>query len=384
MREIYADHAATTKIKSEVLESMMPYLTEKYGNPSSAYLLGINNKNAINEAREKVAIAIGAEDANEIIFTSGGSEADNLALKGIAKKMKNAGKHIITTKIEHMAILNTCKILEEEGFEITYLNVDSDGIIKTSELERAIRNDTILISVMFANNEIGSIEPISEISKIAKKHGILFHVDAVQAVGSIKINVQKLGIDLMSMSSHKFYGPKGCGALYVKSGIDIEPLICGGHQENEKRAGTENVPAIVGMGKAIEIATQNIESYAEKLTYLRDYLIVDIQRNVPLTRLNGHIYKRLPGNINISFDGINGGTLLLLLAEKGIYCSSASACSTGEKTTSHVLKAIGLPDKIAKGTIRITLGEENTLDDVKYMSKNIKEIVKRLREEQKK
>lgn len=381
VKTVYVDHAATTKIKKEVLDSMIPYLTEKYGNPSSAYALGQENKKAIEIARNQVAKAIGAEYSEEIYFTSGGSEADNLAIKGIAKAKRNRGKHIITSKIEHMAVINACKQLEEEGYEVSYIDVDSNGIIKLNDLQNAIRDDTVLISIMFANNEIGTVQPINEIAKIAHKHGIVFHVDAVQAVGCLKINVKNMNIDLLSISAHKFYGPKGIGVLYVKNGIAIKSLICGGHQENGIRAGTENVAGIVGMGKAIEIASKNIDKYSEKLTYLRDYFIVEIQRNIPFVKLNGHIYKRLPGNVNISFDGVDGGTLLLLLAEKEIYCSSASACATGAKTPSHVLRAIGLPDEIARGTIRITFGAENTIEDVKYIMKNLKEIVKRLREE---
>ena len=379
MKIVYADHAATTKIKKEVLNEMMPYLKEEYGNPSAAYKLAEISKQAIEKAREQVKIAIGAENKDEIYFTSGGSEADNFAIKGVAKARKNIGKHIITSKIEHMAILNSCKELEEEGFEITYINVDSNGIVKLDELEKSIREDTILISIMFANNEIGTIEPVYEISKIAHKYKIPFHVDAVQAVGSLKIDVKKLGIDLLSLSAHKFYGPKGVGALYVKKGIDIKPIICGGHQENNLRAGTENVAGIVGIGKAIEIANNNLEKYLEKLTFLRNMYISEVKRNIPFAKINGHIQKRLPGNANISFDGINGGTLLLLLAEEGICCSSASACNTGSEEPSHVLKAIGLPDDVAKGTIRITFGEENTIEDVKYIIKVLKNTIERQR-----
>lgn len=378
---IYADHAATTKMKKEVLDAMMPYLEEKYGNPSSAYILGQENKRAIEEARNQVAKAIGAEYSEEIYFTSGGSESDNLAIKGIAKARKSRGKHIITSKIEHMAIINACKQLEEEGFDITYVDVDSNGIVKINELEKAIREDTILISIMFANNEIGTIEPIGEIGKIARKNHILFHVDAVQAVGSLKIDVKELNIDLLSISAHKFYGPKGIGAIYIRNGIEIKPLINGGHQEKNIRAGTENVAGIVGLGKAIELATKNIDIYAKKISHLRDYYIIEVQRNIPFSKLNGHIYKRLPGNANLSFEGLNGETLLLLLAEKGIYCSSGSACATGDKKPSYVLKAIGLTDDIANSAIRMTFGEENNIDDVKYIVKNLKEIIKRLREE---
>lgn len=379
MREIYVDHAATTKTKKEVLDSMLPYLEEKFGNPSTSYKIGIESKEAVENARKKVALAIGAEYESEIYFTSGGSEADNLAIKGIAKARKNRGKHIITTQIEHMAILNSCKQLEKEGYEITYIPVDSNGILKLNELENAIREDTILISVMFANNEIGSIQPISEIGKIAKSKNILFHVDAVQAVGSVKINVSKLNIDLLSMSAHKFYGPKGIGALYIRDGIKIEPLINGGHQEKNIRAGTENVPAIVGMGTAIEIANKNINEYSKKLVYLRDYFIFEIQKNIPFVKLNGHIYKRLPGNVNLSIEGVNNQTLMLLLAEKGIFCSGGSACSTGEKSPSHVLKAIGLSDNACNSSIRITFGEENTIDDVKCIVRVLIDITSRLR-----
>lgn len=379
LKIVYADHAATTKIKKEVLEVMKPYMEEKYGNPSSAYKLGQENKIAIERAREQVAKAIGAIKKEEIYFTSGGSESDNLAIKGIAKSRRNKGKHIITSKIEHMAVLKTCKQLEEEGFEITYLNVDSNGIIKIDELIKAIRKDTILISIMYANNEIGTIEPIGEIAKIAHEYQIPFHVDAVQAIGNIKIDVNKLNIDLLSLSAHKFYGPKGVGALYVRNGINIEPLICGGHQESGIRAGTENVMGIVGIGKAIEIADRNTEVYSKKLIDLRDYYIYEVQRNIPSVKLNGHIQKRLPGNANMSFKGINGGTLVLLLAEQGVCCSSASACSTGDPTPSHVLNAIGLTEEEAKSTIRMTFGEETTLDDIKYIVENLKKIVERQR-----
>lgn len=379
MREVYLDHAATTKMKKEVLESMLPYFEESYGNPSTSYKLGLENKRAIEEARKKVANAIGAEYEEEIYFTSGGSEADNLAIKGIAKARKNRGKHIITSEIEHSAIINSCKQLENEGYEITYVSVDTSGIIKLNELENAIREDTILISVMFANNEIGTIQPIFEIAKIAKSKNILLHVDAVQAVGSIKIDVKKMNIDMLSISAHKFYGPKGIGALYIRNGIDVEPLISGGHQEKNIRAGTENVPAIVGMGKAIELANKNINEYSKKLAYLRDYFIFEIQKNISFVRLNGHIYKRLPGNVNLSIEGVNNQTLILLLAERGIYCSGGSACNTFANNPSHVLKAIALPNEVINSSIRITFGEENTLDDVKYVVKNLTQIVERIR-----
>ena len=375
----YFDHSATTKVKEEVLKEMLPYFGIEYGNPSSMYSLGRRAKNVKEEARRKVAEAINCRP-EEIYFTSCGSESDNLGIKGIAYANRYKGNHIITSKIEHPAVLNTCKSLEKEGYRITYLNVDKDGFINLDELRNSITNSTILITIMFANNEIGTIQPIEEIGKIAKMYNVIFHTDAVQAIGNIKIDVSKLNIDSLSMSAHKFYGPKGVGALYVKKGINFKKIQDGGHQENDKRAGTENVPGIVGIGKAIEIANKNLDKYNKKLQYLRDYLISEIETKIPDVKLNGHRTKRLPGNVNISFDRINGGELLLNLDDMGICASAGSACSSGNERPSHVLTAIGLSNELSKGTLRITLGEENTKEDIDYLIKNLVEIIKKLRE----
>ena len=374
MRIRYFDHAATTYVKADVLREMLPYFRINYGNASSLYSIGRKSKNKIDIARKRVADAIGSK-SKEIYFTSCGSESDNLAIKGVAYENKSKGKHIITSKIEHPAVLNTCKRLEKEGFEVTYLNVDSKGRISIEELENSIREDTILITIMFANNEIGTIEPIEEIGKIAKKHNILFHTDCVQAIGNIKIDVKKLNIDLLSMSAHKFYGPKGVGALYVKEGINFQKIQDGGQQEKDKRAGTENVAGIVGLGKAIEIANINLERYNKKLTMLRDYCIEEIKRNFKDVKLNGSRINRLPGNINFSFPRINGEELLLKLDEYGICVSSGSACSSGNDSPSHVLQAIGVKDELINGTIRITLGEENTKQDIEFLIKCLKNII---------
>ena len=379
MKIRYFDHAATTAVREEVLKEMFPYFSLQYGNPSSIYSIGRKSKKAIEDAREKVAKAINCK-VKEIYFTSCGSESDNLALKGVAYANKEKGKHIITTKIEHPAILESCKTLEKQGFEITYLNVDSDGFISLQELENSIRKDTILISIMFANNEIGTIQPISEIGKIAKKHQILFHTDSVQAVGNVKINVDEMNIDLLSMSGHKFYGPKGVGALYVREGTKIERIQDGGHQEKNKRAGTENIAGIVGLGKAIELAEKNLEEYNKKLTKLRDYYFSQIEEKIPNIKINGHRDKRLPGNANISFAGIEGEELLLKLDEKGICASTGSACSSGSPNPSHVLLAIGLEKEMAFGSLRITIGEENTKEDIDFLVEQIVEIVPKLRE----
>ena len=370
MKLMYCDHAATTPLKTEVLNEMLPYFSENYGNASSIYSIGRRSKRAIDMARSRVAIAIGAKD-KEIYFTSCGSESDNLALKGYAKANSKNGKHIITTKIEHPAILNTCKTLENEGFEITYLNVSSNGLINLEELKNSIKPETILISIMFANNEIGTIQPIKEISKIAKENNIVFHTDAVQAVGNVKINVEELGIDMLSMSAHKFYGPKGMGALYVKEGIEFSRIQDGGHQENNKRAGTENVAGIVGLGKAIEIANSNIENYNSKLKKLRNYFISEITSKYPRAKINGDLANRLPGNINISFPNVDGEELLLKLDNLGICASAGSACSSGSSDPSHVLLAIGLEKSYIDGTLRFTLGEENSIEDMQYVVKSL-------------
>lgn len=378
MKKIYLDHAATTYVKKEVMEEMEPYFTEKYGNASSIYNIGRENRKVIENARGKIAKAIGSDD-DEIYFTAGGSESDNLAIIGIAKANREKGNHIITSKIEHMAVLQTCKSLENEGFEITYLNTDEKGIVNVEDLKKAIKPSTILISIMFANNEIGTIQPIEQIGKIAKERNIIFHTDAVQAIGNIKIDVKKLDIDLLSLSGHKFYGPKGVGALYVKKGIEFEPIIHGGHQERGKRAGTENVPGIVGIGKAIELADANIEMYNEKLIKLRERYIDEVLSNIPGTRLNGDRINRLPGNANISFSGIKGESLLLLLSENEIYASAGSACTSGSTTPSHVLKEIGLSDELASGSLRVTFGDENTMNDVDYTVSMLKNFVEDLR-----
>ncbi len=374
----YFDHAATTAVKEEVVKEMIPYFTESYGNASSIYSLGRKNKKAIEDAREKVARALGA-DSKEIYFTGCGSESDNLAIKGVAYANRDKGNHIITTKIEHPAVLNTCKTLEKEGYKVTYLNVDKNGFISLEDIKNSITDKTILISIMFANNEIGTIQPIKEIGAIAKENGIYFHTDAVQAVGNIKINVNELGIDLLSLSAHKFYGPKGVGALYVRKNVKFNKIQDGGHQERDKRAGTENVPGIVGLGKAIELAYENIDEYNAKLTKLRDLYIEQIEKKIPYVKLNGDREKRLPGNANISFRFVEGESLLLNLDMNGICASSGSACTSGSLDPSHVLLAIGLPHDMAHGSLRITFGEENTEEDVEFLVNTLVGIVEKLR-----
>ncbi len=376
---IYMDHAATTPVRKEVFDEMMPYFSEYYGNPSSIYHLSNFSKIAIDKARERVAKAINAEK-NEIYFTGGGTESDNWALKGIASKLRDKGNHIITSKIEHHAILHTCEYLEKLGFEVTYLNVDEYGMISLDELEKSIKDNTILISIMFANNEIGTIQPIKEIGSIAKKHNIIFHTDAVQAVGSLPIDVKAMNIDLLSMSAHKLYGPKGVGALYVRKGIKLDPLIHGGAQERNKRAGTENVPGIVGLGKAIELAYSELEENTAKLIELRDYMIKNIQNRIPDVRLNGHPTKRLPGNVNMCFRYIEGESLLLSLDMYKIEASSGSACTSGSLDPSHVLLAIGLPHEIAHGSLRLSLGIKNTKEEVDFVVEKLVTIVDRLRQ----
>lgn len=374
----YFDHASTTPVKEEVLKEMIPYFNLEFGNPSSLYSIGRRNRRAVEEAREKVARAINAKP-NEIYFTSCGSESDNLAIKGIAFENKHKGNHIITSKIEHPAVLNTCKMLEQEGFKVTYLDVNKKGLIDLKILEESITDKTILISIMFANNEIGTIQPIKEIGKIAKKYNIYFHTDAVQAMGNIKIDVNNMNIDSLSMSAHKFYGPKGVGALYIREGIPFKKLQDGGHQEKDKRAGTENVPGIVGLGKAIEIANNNIDRYNKKLVYLRDYYINQVEEKIPDVKLNGDRVNRLPGNANFSFKYVDGEELLLDLDAKGIAASSGSACSSGTDAPSHVLLAIGLTAETAKGALRITMGEENTKEDIDYLVSTLTEIVRKIR-----
>jgi cysteine desulfurase len=378
-RSVYLDHAATTYVKPEVFEAMKPYFNEHFGNASSIYSLGRDSKKAVEEAREKVAKAISAE-VREIYFTGSGSEADNWALKGIAAANKKKGNHIITSAIEHPAIMNSCKYLEGEGFEVTYLPVDSDGLISPEQVKNAIKDNTILISIMFANNEIGTIQPIREIGAIAREKGVLFHTDAVQAIGNIKIDVQSMNIDLLSLSGHKFYGPKGIGALYIRKGVKISSFLHGGQQERGKRASTENVPGIIGLGRAIELATENLDEYNKKLIDLREKTIEGLTAKVPYIKLNGHRHNRLPGNVNISFQFIEGESLLLMLDMKGIYGSSGSACSSGSLDPSHVLLAIGLPHEIAHGSLRLTFGDENTQEDVDYILEVIPQMVSRLRD----
>lgn len=363
---IYLDHAATTAVDEKVFNKMLPYFYISYGNPSSMYTIGRQNKRAIEIARQDVAKCIGAE-TKEIYFTSCGSESDNLALKGVCYANKEKGKHIITSKIEHPAILNTCKTLEKQEYEVTYLNVDKNGFVKLEELENAIKNDTILISVMFANNEIGTIQPIKQIGMIAKKHHILFHTDAVQAVGNVKINVEELGIDLLSMSAHKFYGPKGIGALYVRNGVEFERIQDGGHQEKGKRSGTENVAGIVGLAEALKIADNEMEKNNKKIIEIRQYFIEQLKKMNQEIKINGDLEKRLPGNLNVTFPNCDGQELLFRLDEKGICASAGSACSTGESTPSHVLTAIGLTQKEAEGTLRFSLGKENTKEEIEYV-----------------
>ena len=380
MKTIYFDHAATTAVAAEVKEAMEPYFCENYGNASSLYELGYKSKEAINIARVNVARAINAKP-NEIYFTSCGSESDNLAIKGVARAHRQNGNHIITSRIEHPAVLNTCRQLEKEGFKVTYLNVDKNGFIDLEELKNSINSKTILVSIMFANNEVGTIEPIKEISRIVHSNNAIFHTDAVQAVGNIKIDVKEMGIDLLSMSAHKFYGPKGVGALYVRDSIDFIQLQNGGHQENDKRAGTENVAGIVGLGKAIEIANDNVMQNNEKLLNLRNYCIEQIKNRIPYIRINGDLNSRLPGNINISFLYLNGKDLVKLLAKKGICTSSGSACSSGLPQPSHVLLAMGLSEDIASSALRITLGKENTKEEIDYFVDELEKIVVNLRTE---
>ena len=376
---IYFDNAATTKTRKEVIDKMLPFITESYGNPSSIYKIARQNKNAVDTARDNIAKAINAA-SEEIYFTAGGSESDNWALKGIADSLSDKGKHIITTSIEHHAVLNTCKYLESKGFEVTYLPVDKFGIISIEELKKAIRSDTILISVMFANNEIGSLQPIAEIGAIAREKGIVFHTDAVQALGHTAIDVKAMNIDLLSSSGHKLYGPKGIGMLYIRKGIKITPLIHGGAQERNRRAGTENVPAIVGFGEAVRLAANELEEESARLIRLRDKLINGILTSIPHSRLNGDPVKRLPGNVNISFEFIEGESMLLLLDSKGIYASTGSACASGSLDPSHVLLAIGLPHEKAHGSLRLSLGHYNTEEEVDSLLKELPPIVDRLRQ----
>ena len=378
-KKVYMDYSATTYTKPEVLEEMIPYFTENFGNPSSLYSMSDAPREAINTARQRVAKAINA-DKNEIFFTAGGSESDNWILKGIAFANKNKGNHIITTKIEHHAILHACKFLEKNGFEVTYLPVDEYGFINLEDLKNAIKDTTILVSIMFANNEVGTIQPIKEIGEICKEKKIYFHTDAVQAVGHVNIDVKDMNIDALSMAGHKFYGPKGIGAMYLRKGIKIENLIHGGAQERGKRASTENVPGIVGIGKAIELATSEMETESKRLSELRDKLIKGLVEAIPYAKVNGPSGdKRLPGNVNLSFIGIEGETLLLDLNDAGIFVSTGSACASASLNPSHVLLALGLPHEVAHGSLRLTLGAGTTEEHVDYALKVIPEIVARRR-----
>lgn len=375
---IYLDHAATTAVHPDVLKEMLPYFTDKFGNPSSVYGFAANNKNKLTEARETIAGALGAKP-EEIYFTAGGSESDNWALKCTAEAYGVHGGHIITTKIEHHAILHTCKYLQNRGYDVTYLDVDENGLVDLNTLEAAIRPDTFLISIMFANNEIGTIEPIKEIGEIAHRHGILFHTDAVQAFGQIPIHVDGMNIDMLSASGHKFNGPKGIGFLYIKKGLKLKSFIHGGQQERGRRAGTENVPGIVGIAKACEIAMAEMEERMKKETELRDYLIERILKEIPYTRLNGHSKKRLPNNVNISFQFVEGESILIMLDMAGICASSGSACTSGSVDPSHVLLAIGLPQEITHGSLRLTIGYENTKEEMDTVVDNLKRIITNLR-----
>ena len=378
MKRIYMDNGATTRVTEPVFEAMKPYFCEIYGNPSSAHNFGYVSRHAIDAAREQVARAINA-DVNEIYFTGCGTESDNWAVRGAAYENLKKGRHIITTAIEHHAILHTCAQLEKEGFEVTYLPVDEYGFVTPEQLDAAIRPDTTLVSIMTANNEIGTIEPIAELAAVCKKRGVLFHTDAVQAIGSVKIDVKAMGIDMLSMSGHKFHAPKGIGVLYIRKGVRLQQFMNGGAQERNRRAGTENLASIVGIGKAIELATADIDAHNEKLSAIRDHMIERILKEIPYTRLNGHPTTRLPGNVNVCFRFIEGESLLMLLDAKGIAGSSGSACTSGSLDPSHVLLAIGLPHEIAHGSLRLSLSEENTMEEADYVVDALVEIVSRLR-----
>ena len=377
-RFVYLDNAATTSTKKEVVDAMYPYFTENFGNPSSVYDFDAKNKKAVNDSRQTIADALNA-DVRDIYFTAGGSEADNWALIATAEAYESKGKHIITSRIEHHAILHTCDYLEKRGFEITYIDVDETGVLKLDQLKKAIRPDTILISVMFANNEIGTIQPVKEIGAIAKEHDILFHTDAVQAFGQLPIDVEDMNIDMLSASGHKLHGPKGIGFLYIRKGLKLRSFIHGGAQERNRRAGTENVPGIVGLGKAVSIAVETMDERIKKETEVRDYLIEKIEKSIPYCRLNGNRTKRLPNNANFSFQFVEGESLLIMLDMEGICASSGSACTSGSLDPSHVLLAIGLPHEIAHGSLRLTLSEDITKDDVDYVVEKLTGIVEKLR-----
>lgn len=375
---IYLDNAATTAVLPEVFEKMKPYFLENYGNPSSVYTFAQETKNVVEEARADIAKILGAKP-REIYFTGGGSESDNWVIKGVAEKYQNKGKHIITSKIEHHAVLHTCEWLEKQGYEVTYLDVDETGLISLEELEKAIRPDTILISIMFANNEIGTIEPIKEIGEIAKKHGVLFHTDAVQAFAHVPIDVNDLNIDMLSASGHKFHGPKGIGFLYMRDKVKLSSFIHGGAQERSKRAGTTNVPGIVGMAEAAKIAVAHMEENMAKETEVRDYLTEKMLKEIPFSRINGHRTKRLPNNANFCFRFIEGESMLIMLDMNGICASSGSACTSGSLDPSHVLLAIGLPHEIAHGSLRLTMSDDFTKEDADYVVEQVKAAVTRLR-----
>lgn len=375
---IYMDNAATTQVYPEVFDAMKPYFTEFYGNPSSIYSFAGNSKKAVEDARKTIADFLGAR-TEEIYFTGGGSESDNWALKATADAYANKGKHIITSKIEHHAILHTCEYLEKKGFEVTYLDVDENGFVNPADVEKAIRPDTILVSIMTANNEIGTIEPIAEIGKIAKDHGVLFHTDAVQAFGHIPMNVDEMNIDMLSASGHKINGPKGIGIMYIRKGVKIGSFVHGGAQERQRRAGTHNVPGIVGIGKSVELARDNMKERMEYETKLRDHLISRVMEEIPYAKLNGDKVKRLPNNVNVCFRFIEGESMLILLDQNGVCGSSGSACTSGSLDPSHVLLAIGLPHEIAHGSLRLTLSEKNTMEEVDFTVDKLKGIIERLR-----
>ncbi|NPV52829.1 MAG: cysteine desulfurase NifS [Firmicutes bacterium] len=378
MEKIYLDHAATTPMRPEVLEAMMPYLKDSFGNPSSIHSFGREARKALDDSRDKIAAIIGAKP-DEIIFTSGGTEADNTAIKGVAFAKRDKGNHIITSSIEHHAVLDSCKALERQGFEVTYLPVDQYGLVSPEDVRAAITDRTILISIMHANNEVGTIEPIAEIGRIAREKGIYFHTDAVQTVGHILVNVEDLGVDMLSLSAHKFYGPKGVGVLYVRKGVRVLPFMHGGGQERGRRAGTENAPGIVGMACALELAVKEMEENARRVTALRDALIRGVRERIDHVRVNGHPTERLPGNASFCFEFVEGESILLNLDMKGIAGSSGSACTSGSLEPSHVLLAMGLPHEVAHGSLRLTLGRDNTMEEVQYVLDVLPEIISRLR-----
>lgn len=378
MRQVYLDYSATTPVKEEVMQEMIPYFTTMYGNPSSLYTIGAASREAIDKARVQVAGLINAQE-KEIFFTSGGTEADNWAVFGIADSLKNKGNHIITTKIEHHAMLHSGEYLEKHGYEVTYLDVDADGIVHPEELEKAITDKTILISIMFVNNEVGTVEPIKELAAVAKRHGIIFHTDAVQALGNVPIDVKELGVDLLSMSAHKIYGPKGVGALYIKKGVKLSNYMFGGAQESKKRAGTENLPGIVGFGKAAELARINFDEHIKKVSELRDYFIDQVTKRIDHVTLNGSKEHRHPGNANLTFEFIEGEAMLLYLDMKGIAVSTGSACSSASLVPSHVLSALGIPVEKIHGSLRFTVGEPTTKEDLDYVVDNLVEVVNKLR-----